>query len=161
MMVMINSNDLIVFYMGLELQSLALYVLATFNGPGGRERPGAGSWPQSPQNPRIRESQSPGIPESPESQSPGIPESQSPRQRIPEYQSPRISEPQSPTVPQSQNVFSSSSFKNLRVPETQSPRVAESQSPRVPQSLNPSARVPDTDLAVSHQIAAYGPRRAR
>ena len=31
MMVMINSNDLIVFYMGLELQSLALYVLATFN----------------------------------------------------------------------------------------------------------------------------------
>ena len=31
MMVMINSNDLIVFYMGLELQSLALYVLASFN----------------------------------------------------------------------------------------------------------------------------------
>ncbi len=31
MMIMINSNDLIVFYMGLELQSLALYVLATFN----------------------------------------------------------------------------------------------------------------------------------
>jgi NADH-quinone oxidoreductase subunit N len=31
MMVMISSNDLIVFYMGLELQSLALYVLATFN----------------------------------------------------------------------------------------------------------------------------------
>ena len=31
MMVMIGSNDLIVFYMGLELQSLALYVLATFN----------------------------------------------------------------------------------------------------------------------------------
>ena len=30
-MVMISSNDLIVFYMGLELQSLALYVLATFN----------------------------------------------------------------------------------------------------------------------------------
>ena len=30
MMVMISSNDLIVFYMGLELQSLALYVLATF-----------------------------------------------------------------------------------------------------------------------------------
>ena len=28
---MISSNDLIVFYMGLELQSLALYVLATFN----------------------------------------------------------------------------------------------------------------------------------
>ena len=31
MMVMISANDLIVFYMGLELQSLALYVLATFN----------------------------------------------------------------------------------------------------------------------------------
>ena len=31
MMIMINSNDLIVFYMGLELQSLSLYVLATFN----------------------------------------------------------------------------------------------------------------------------------
>ena len=31
MMVMIGSNDLIVFYMGLELQSLALYVLASFN----------------------------------------------------------------------------------------------------------------------------------
>ena len=31
MMVMISSNDLIVFYMGLELQSLALYVLAAFN----------------------------------------------------------------------------------------------------------------------------------
>ena len=31
MIVMISSNDLIVFYLGLELQSLALYVLATFN----------------------------------------------------------------------------------------------------------------------------------
>ena len=31
MMVMISSNDLMVFYMGLELQSLALYVLASFN----------------------------------------------------------------------------------------------------------------------------------
>ncbi len=31
MMVMISSNDLIVFYIGLELQSLALYVLAAFN----------------------------------------------------------------------------------------------------------------------------------
>ena len=31
MMIMISSNDLIIFYMGLELQSLALYVLATFN----------------------------------------------------------------------------------------------------------------------------------
>ena len=31
MMVMISSNDIIVFYMGLELQSLALYVLASFN----------------------------------------------------------------------------------------------------------------------------------
>ena len=31
MMIMIGSNDLIVFYMGLELQSLALYVLATFD----------------------------------------------------------------------------------------------------------------------------------
>ena len=31
MMVMISSNDLMEFYMGLELQSLALYVLATFN----------------------------------------------------------------------------------------------------------------------------------
>ena len=31
MMIMISSNDLIVFYMGLELQSLGLYVLATFN----------------------------------------------------------------------------------------------------------------------------------
>ena len=31
MMIMISSNDLITFYMGLELQSLALYVLATFN----------------------------------------------------------------------------------------------------------------------------------
>ena len=31
MMIMISSNDLIVFYMGLELQSLALYVLAAFN----------------------------------------------------------------------------------------------------------------------------------
>ena len=30
-MVMISSNDLIVFYIGLELQSLALYVLASFN----------------------------------------------------------------------------------------------------------------------------------
>ena len=28
---MIGSNDLILFYMGLELQSLALYVLASFN----------------------------------------------------------------------------------------------------------------------------------
>ena len=31
MMVMISSNDLILFYVGLELQSLALYVLASFN----------------------------------------------------------------------------------------------------------------------------------
>ncbi|MBD1140885.1 NADH-quinone oxidoreductase subunit NuoN [Pelagibacterales bacterium SAG-MED39] len=31
MMIMISSNDLIVFYMGLEIQSLALYVLASFN----------------------------------------------------------------------------------------------------------------------------------
>jgi NADH-quinone oxidoreductase subunit N len=31
MMIMISSNDLIIFYMGLELQSLALYVLVTFN----------------------------------------------------------------------------------------------------------------------------------
>ena len=31
MFVMISSNDLIVFYIGLELQSLALYVLASFN----------------------------------------------------------------------------------------------------------------------------------
>ncbi len=31
MMVMISSNDLIVFYLGLELQTLALYVLASFN----------------------------------------------------------------------------------------------------------------------------------
>jgi len=31
MMIMISSNDLILFYMGLELQSLALYVLASFN----------------------------------------------------------------------------------------------------------------------------------
>ena len=31
MLVMISSNDLIVFYIGLELQSLALYVLASFN----------------------------------------------------------------------------------------------------------------------------------
>ena len=31
MMIMISSNDLIVFYVGLELQSLALYVLASFN----------------------------------------------------------------------------------------------------------------------------------
>jgi len=31
MLVMISSNDLIVFYLGLELQSLALYVLASFN----------------------------------------------------------------------------------------------------------------------------------
>tara|TARA_B100001540_G_scaffold3199_1_gene3000 strand:+ start:179 stop:1594 length:1416 start_codon:yes stop_codon:yes gene_type:complete len=31
MIVMISSNDLILFYVGLELQSLALYVLASFN----------------------------------------------------------------------------------------------------------------------------------
>ena len=31
MMVMISSNDLMVFYIGLELQSLSLYVLASFN----------------------------------------------------------------------------------------------------------------------------------
>jgi proton-translocating NADH-quinone oxidoreductase, chain N len=31
MIVMISSNDLILFYIGLELQSLALYVLASFN----------------------------------------------------------------------------------------------------------------------------------
>ena len=31
MMVMISSNDLMMFYIGLELQSLALYVLASFN----------------------------------------------------------------------------------------------------------------------------------
>ena len=31
MLVMISSNDLILFYVGLELQSLALYVLASFN----------------------------------------------------------------------------------------------------------------------------------
>ena len=31
MMIMISSNDLILFYLGLELQSLALYVLASFN----------------------------------------------------------------------------------------------------------------------------------
>ena len=31
MLVMISSNDIIVFYIGLELQSLALYVLASFN----------------------------------------------------------------------------------------------------------------------------------
>ena len=30
MLVMVSSNDLIVFYVGLELQSLALYVLAAF-----------------------------------------------------------------------------------------------------------------------------------
>ena len=30
MMVMISSNDLIIFYIGLELQSLSLYVLASF-----------------------------------------------------------------------------------------------------------------------------------
>ena len=30
MMIMISSNDLIVFYMGLELQSLCLYVLASY-----------------------------------------------------------------------------------------------------------------------------------
>ena len=31
MLIMISSYDLIVFYMGLELQSLSLYVLAAFN----------------------------------------------------------------------------------------------------------------------------------
>ena len=31
MMIMISSYDLILFYMGLELQSLSLYVLASFN----------------------------------------------------------------------------------------------------------------------------------
>ena len=31
MIVMISSNDLILFYVGLELQSLALYVFASFN----------------------------------------------------------------------------------------------------------------------------------
>ena len=31
MMVMVSSNDLILFYIGLELQSLSLYVLASFN----------------------------------------------------------------------------------------------------------------------------------
>ena len=31
MMIVISSNDLIVFYLGLELQSLSLYVLASFN----------------------------------------------------------------------------------------------------------------------------------
>ena len=31
MMIMVSSNDLIIFYIGLELQSLALYVLASFN----------------------------------------------------------------------------------------------------------------------------------
>jgi len=31
MMIMISSNDLIIFYLGLELQSLSLYVLASFN----------------------------------------------------------------------------------------------------------------------------------
>ena len=31
MLVMISSNDLMLFYIGLELQSLALYVLASFN----------------------------------------------------------------------------------------------------------------------------------
>ena len=31
MIIMISSNDLILFYLGLELQSLALYVLASFN----------------------------------------------------------------------------------------------------------------------------------
>ena len=31
MMVMVSANDLIVLYMGLELQSLALYVVAAFN----------------------------------------------------------------------------------------------------------------------------------
>ena len=31
MMVMVSANDLIVFYLGLDLQSLALYVLASFN----------------------------------------------------------------------------------------------------------------------------------
>ena len=31
MMVMISANDLMIFYIGLELQSLALYVLASFN----------------------------------------------------------------------------------------------------------------------------------
>tara|TARA_Y100001970_G_scaffold222683_1_gene273963 strand:- start:2273 stop:3691 length:1419 start_codon:yes stop_codon:yes gene_type:complete len=31
MMVMVSANDLIVFYLGLELQSLSLYVLASFN----------------------------------------------------------------------------------------------------------------------------------
>ena len=31
MMMMISANDLIALYLGLELQSLALYVLAAFN----------------------------------------------------------------------------------------------------------------------------------
>ncbi len=31
MMIMISSNDLIVFYLGLEIQTIALYVLASFN----------------------------------------------------------------------------------------------------------------------------------
>merc|ERR1712159_797750 len=31
MMIMISSNDLIVFYLGLELQSISLYILASFN----------------------------------------------------------------------------------------------------------------------------------
>ena len=31
MMVMISSNDLIVFYLGLEIQAMSLYVLASFN----------------------------------------------------------------------------------------------------------------------------------
>jgi NADH-quinone oxidoreductase subunit N len=31
MMVMISANDLIILYLGLELQSLALYVVASFD----------------------------------------------------------------------------------------------------------------------------------
>ena len=39
MMMMISANDLIALYLGLELQSLALYVVAAINRDNRRARP--------------------------------------------------------------------------------------------------------------------------
>ena len=45
MMLMISANDIISLYVGLELQSLALYVLAAFNLPVYLTVPGAAAAP--------------------------------------------------------------------------------------------------------------------
>jgi NADH-quinone oxidoreductase subunit N len=52
MMVMVSANDLITLYLGLELQSLALYVVASFD----RDSPVSGNSSAAPPSPRTASS---------------------------------------------------------------------------------------------------------